>query len=129
LLPMSGQEKNVLWFAPGIVNQSVDPGPYMPDYMFKLNCGRQGLVTPHKRRLANEWNSLVTAKVEQCRGLSAPSNLVTQQALKLLDQEVQRASALQALFEHFITVVGDPGFEGLPIIFLVAGAEDANKLC
>jgi hypothetical protein len=50
-----------------------------------------------------------------------------QQLFKLLDQEVQRAAALQAFFENFVAVVGDPGFQRMPIILLVARPEDADE--
>ena len=55
-------------------------------------------------------------------------NLVSQQAFKLLDQVIQRATPLQAFFENFVAVVGDPGFEGMPVILLLARAQEANKL-
>lgn len=44
------------------------------------------------------------------RGLSAPSKLSYPAGFKLLDQEVQRAAALQALFENFVAVVSNPCF-------------------
>jgi len=51
-----------------------------------------------------------------------------QQIVEFFEQVIERTTPFQTFFNDFVAVIGDPRFKCLPIILLVAGSKDADKL-